>query len=119
MRPDQAAKGDDDAEIGAGVEHRVDVARHRQAQLERSLLHRAGRGLAPPAPPLVGAGDHEPHVEAGGHQARSGDTDSSGVPRKARRVGWTGGGATRPIGRRQGRLRPPAVSRGRGCASPR
>ena len=45
VRLDQLTEGDDDTEVGAELEHVVDPMQHRQAELERGRLDRAGQQL--------------------------------------------------------------------------
>ena len=65
---DDAAEGDDDTELGAGVDDVVDPVGDRQAEPGGSGLDRAGHERASPAPALVGAGDDEANVVAVVHE---------------------------------------------------
>ena len=104
---DQAAVGDDDAEVGAIREQRrgrvvVEAGRvqHRQAELERAGLHRRGREHAA-APLRRGrARHHADDLVRPAASASSEGTAATGVPAKSSRMSSLPIGAVQP--RRRG-----------------
>ena len=65
MRLHELAEGNDDTEIHVEIEHVVDSAGDRKAQLQSCALDRAGLESATTRSPLVGPGDDQRDLESG------------------------------------------------------
>jgi len=65
MGLDDLPEGHHDTKIGIGVQHIVHIGGNWDVQHLGGGLHRAGRGVGPSPPALVGPGHRQGHIESG------------------------------------------------------
>jgi len=82
VRPDEAAKGDHDAELRPDAEHVGNLVAHGDAQPCRHRLDRRGGGDGAPAAASVGLAHDEGDVVAGPDESLEADGSWLGRPEK-------------------------------------